>query len=154
MTSFPTPVAANRTIFARMTSRYGDVYLRALVSKAARSSRVSVMTKGLRLGGYSRKTATSQGSRLLSRVNVQRAILELNNRRTTQAILTADQTDRILSAIANDPEADLHARIRAIAELNRCRGRHFIKHVIDGHATLEMLLAESRGIKLVGGGNA
>jgi len=50
MTSFPTPLAANRTIFARMTSRYGDVYLRARASKAARSSRVSVMRKGLRLG--------------------------------------------------------------------------------------------------------
>jgi hypothetical protein len=50
MRSLPNPSAASKTIFARMTSRYGDVYLRALASNAARSSAVSSMTYGLCLG--------------------------------------------------------------------------------------------------------
>lgn len=50
MTSLRSPVAAMRTIFARTTSRYGDVYLRALASRANRSSRASVIRKGLCLG--------------------------------------------------------------------------------------------------------
>ena len=50
MRSLPRPSAANKTIFARMTSRYGDVYLRALASSAARSCELSTMTYGLCLG--------------------------------------------------------------------------------------------------------
>jgi len=46
----PKPSAASRTIFARMTSRYGDVYLRARASNAARFSAVSSMMYGLCLG--------------------------------------------------------------------------------------------------------
>ena len=41
MTSLPSPSAASRTIFARITSRYGDVYLRARASNAARPSALS-----------------------------------------------------------------------------------------------------------------
>ena len=50
MMSLRRPSAANRIIFARMTSRYGDVYRAARCSRAARSSRVSVMANGLCLG--------------------------------------------------------------------------------------------------------
>ena len=50
MMSLARPVAARRMIFARTTSRYGDVYFRVLSSRAVRSSRLSVMTNGLRLG--------------------------------------------------------------------------------------------------------
>ena len=50
ITSLRKPSAASKTILARMTSRYGDVYLRARASSAARSSAVSSMTYGLCLG--------------------------------------------------------------------------------------------------------
>ena len=50
MTSLRRPSAASSTILARMTSRYGDVYLRARASNAARSSAVSSMMYGLCLG--------------------------------------------------------------------------------------------------------
>src|SRR5712692_10414141 len=47
MTSLESPSAASKTSFARMTSRYGDVYVRARASSARRSFRVSRMTYGL-----------------------------------------------------------------------------------------------------------
>jgi hypothetical protein len=49
MRSLRNPSATMRIIVARTTSRYGDVYLAALCSRVARSSRVSVMANGLRL---------------------------------------------------------------------------------------------------------
>lgn len=111
-------------------------------------------TKAAQLAGYGRNAASAAtlAWRLLRKVEVQRAIIATNAKRTHRALLDADQTDRILSSIADDDTADMHARIRAIGELNKVRGRHSIKHIVDGHVTLEMLLAESRGMKLVGGG--
>ena len=38
MASLANPSAASRTILARMTSRYGDVYLRALAASSSRSA--------------------------------------------------------------------------------------------------------------------
>src|SRR5437879_5055742 len=50
MTSFDNPWAARRTILARITSRYGDVYLRALDSNSPRSGCVRSIVNGLCLG--------------------------------------------------------------------------------------------------------
>src|SRR5713101_3342546 len=50
MTSLATPWAASNTSFARTTSRYGDVYLRARASSSSRSARVSSIRYGLTLG--------------------------------------------------------------------------------------------------------
>jgi hypothetical protein len=50
MTSFANPSAAISTILARMTSRYGDVYRRALASRSRRSSADSFIVNGLFLG--------------------------------------------------------------------------------------------------------
>jgi phage terminase small subunit len=106
-------------------------------------------TEAARMAGYSAKSARRIATRLLStNVHIQQAIASRRQRGLESAILDADATDRILSTIAQTSE-DVHARIRAISELNKVRGRHSIKHVADGHVTLEMLLAESRGMKLV-----
>ena len=50
MTSLVRPWPAKSTILARITSRYGDVYLRDILANSAYSSLVKVMTKGLSLG--------------------------------------------------------------------------------------------------------
>src|SRR5439155_19740946 len=50
MTSLAKPWAARSTILARMTSRYGDVYLRALSASSLRSAPVNSTTYGLRRG--------------------------------------------------------------------------------------------------------
>src|SRR3984893_5701168 len=47
MTSLDNPWAAKRTTLARITSRYGDVYFRALTSSFSCSSDVSTMRNGL-----------------------------------------------------------------------------------------------------------
>src|SRR5436309_13074742 len=50
MTSLAKPWAARSTILARMTSRYGDVYLRALSASSLRSAPVNSTTYGLGRG--------------------------------------------------------------------------------------------------------
>ena len=50
MVSLERPWAAIRTILARITSRYGDVYLRTLDFNSCRSSFVRTTVKGLCLG--------------------------------------------------------------------------------------------------------
>src|SRR5271157_1326573 len=46
----PSPSLARSTILARITSRYGDVYSLTRASSSTRSSLVSSITEGLRLG--------------------------------------------------------------------------------------------------------
>src|SRR5215471_20810803 len=50
MRSFGKPWLAKRTILARMTSRYGDVYCRARLSSSECSSSERLIMKGLFLG--------------------------------------------------------------------------------------------------------
>ena len=50
MTSLERPSPASRTILARMTSQYGDVYLRAIASRTRCSSLESLIAYGLLLG--------------------------------------------------------------------------------------------------------
>jgi len=50
MTSFSRPSAAKSTILARMTSRYGDVYFRALLASSRRCSADNLIANGLLLG--------------------------------------------------------------------------------------------------------
>src|SRR5439155_9053126 len=50
MTSLAKPWAARSTILARMTSRYGDVYLRTLSASSLRSAPVNSTTYGLGRG--------------------------------------------------------------------------------------------------------
>lgn len=47
MTSLANPAAARSTIFARMTSRYGDVYRRALAASFLRSWALNLTMYGL-----------------------------------------------------------------------------------------------------------
>jgi len=50
MRSLEKPSSARRMIFARITSQYGDVYLRAMDSSDSRSSLERFMSNGLFLG--------------------------------------------------------------------------------------------------------
>jgi len=97
-----------------------------------------------RLAGYQQteKALRVTASRLLAKANIQAAVALRVRRQAKQAILTADERDKILSQIAGrGTEA---GRIRAIAELNKCSGRHSIKHVLDVTETLSDIIAGSR----------
>ena len=50
----------------------------------------------------------------------------------------------VMELVEGEDGADWPARIRAICELNKCGGRHSIKHVVEGRKTLEQILGESR----------
>src|SRR5437667_7999322 len=63
MMSLAKPSAANRTIFARMTSRYGDVYLRALAVSSSRSILLNSMAYGLRRGIGTSRSGVCQTKR-------------------------------------------------------------------------------------------
>src|SRR5437899_13026930 len=63
MMSLAKPSAANRTIFARMTSRYGDVYLRALAVSSSRSILLNSMEYGLRRGIGTSRSGVCQTKR-------------------------------------------------------------------------------------------
>src|SRR5260370_32302341 len=62
MISLGRPCAAMSMILARITSRYGDVYFRALASSSRRSSTDSVILYGLFLGIPATTSTAGQGS--------------------------------------------------------------------------------------------
>src|SRR4051794_18180288 len=101
-------------------------------------------TKAAIVAGYSRTTARQLGSRLLSKVDIQRALQKRIEEREATEIAAANECDRILSAIPRDHLADPSDRIRAIIELNRCSGRHSVAIVHKGRLTLEEALKQSR----------
>lgn len=92
-------------------------------------------TKAIVASGYSTtKNAKSAGvmaTKLLAKDRIRAEIKRRVNRETQASILTAEQRDAILSTIASGNREASNARIRAIAELNKCGGRHSIKHVVD-----------------------
>lgn len=102
-------------------------------------------TAACQAAGYqgSRKVLGIQAVRMLGKASIQEAIAVRVRRQAKQAILTADERDKILSIhAARGTEA---GSIRAIAELNKCSGRHSIKHVLDVTETLSDIIAGSRG---------
>lgn len=60
------------------------------------------------------------------------------------SIATAEERDRLLSDFARQSTSEVSDRLRAIAELNKCSGRHSVKHHRDETPTLEMILGASR----------
>ncbi|MDO8679143.1 MAG: terminase small subunit [Acidobacteriota bacterium] len=92
--------------------------------------------------GSTMPSAGVLGYRLLRKVKIQRALVARQHRQIKASILTAERRDELLSAIAQRGEDS--ARIRAIAELNKCSGRHSIKHVTDVTETLADIIAGSR----------
>ena len=96
--------------------------------------------------GYTknRNSARVLGTRLLAKVAIGRAIAQRTNSEKRSAILTADERDEILSTIAKLQAHGVKDRIRAISELNKCTGRHSVKHLHEGKLTLEEVIAESR----------
>ncbi len=77
MTSFCRPSAAMSTIFARMTSRYGDVYLRALLSSSRRCSVDNLIAYGLLLGMRPTTSAAEEDTKSQPQSHAQNTSLYL-----------------------------------------------------------------------------
>jgi hypothetical protein len=78
--------------------------------------------------GFPRAGARVAAHRLLTRANVQRAILDRAAKRERASIATAEERDEILTRLLRDERQEPQVRLRAIAELNRCGGRHLLRH--------------------------
>lgn len=103
-------------------------------------------TKAVILAGYnvSVDSSTVYGSKLLRKVHVRAAIDERVQKEDRAAILSAEERDKLLAGIAKNELEDSAVRVRAVSELNKCDGRHSMRHVHEGKLTLEQVLGQSR----------
>jgi phage terminase small subunit len=120
--------------------RFVDAYLGSARANA---------TQAALAAGYTQNygSARTLGARLLARVHIRNAVDARVARETNAAILNAEERDVLLSSIARgELGADTPERIRAIAELNKCTGRHSVKHLVEGKLTLEEAIHRSRQV--------
>jgi len=101
-------------------------------------------TKAAIHAGYSVRSARSTASRLLTRANIRAALAARIRQQEAKDIATADERDAVLTAILRAREVGASDRIRAIAELNKCSGRHSVNHNVRSRLTLEEALGLSR----------
>jgi phage terminase small subunit len=122
-----------------MERRFVDAYLGSARGNAAQAARQA---------GYAGSPAVLkvQGSRLLTRANLRNAIDASLHREGREEVMAADERDRLLSMFARMKSLPVRDRIRAIAELNKCTGRHSIQHLQSGRITLEQAMERSRSI--------
>lgn len=102
-------------------------------------------TDAVLMAGYkqNRKAAAVQATQLLRKPNIRQEVDRRQEKRTTKEIADADERDRILSKLARK-NISAKDRIAAIKELNKCTGRHSMKHLHEGKLTLEQAIAASR----------
>lgn len=74
--------------------------------------------------GYSAKTAAAQATELLKNPLIIRRIAQLANDAERKAIISINERQEVLSAIARDPTKEDRDRIRAIDILNKMDGRY------------------------------
>lgn len=95
--------------------------------------------------GYAPGSARVTASRLLTKANIKAAVDARNAKAEEKSIASADERDKILSGLARLTEPSDRAHIiSAIKELNKCSGRHSIKHVLDVTEKLSDIIAASR----------
>jgi phage terminase small subunit len=82
------------------------------------------------LAGYKQSNARQHASRLLKKADIKALIADRSRQLEASSILTAEQRDEILSRIAL--EGEHRDSIKAISELNKCSGRHLLKHEHSG----------------------
>ncbi len=120
--------------------RFVDAYLGSAAGNGTQAA--------LSSAGYTknRGSAKTLAARLLTKVHIRSAVNARTHRATVASIASAEERDRLLSAIARNENVEPGVRIHAIAELNRCSGRHSVKHFHEGELTLEQVLGESRQV--------
>ena len=79
-------------------------------------------TEAAKQAGYSPRTARSQGQRLLTSVDIQRYIREIQDRAAEKRIMTIAQTKAFWSDIVNDKNEKTANRLKASELLARAAG--------------------------------
>jgi phage terminase small subunit len=77
-------------------------------------------TKAALRAGYSEKNARQQGSRLLTKANIQHAISL--RAASDPAVMTREQRQQWLTATVNNPDVPWPSRVRAIELLGKTQG--------------------------------
>lgn len=104
-------------------------------------------TQAALLAGYTknRGSARTLAARVLAKVRVQQAIVARAQKREQTSILTAQERDEMLSRIARrEEEVKPFVAKQAVAELNKCEGRHSMKLIHSGKLTLEQAIEKAR----------
>lgn len=103
-------------------------------------------TEAVLAAGYNqnRKVAAVTSAKLLRKASIRQEVDRRQNARTDAAIADADERDRVLTEILRKAGAPALVRISAVKELNKCSGRHSMRHLHEGKLTLEQALAASR----------
>lgn len=84
-------------------------------------------TRAAESAGYSRRTAYSQGQRLLKHEGVKEVIRKELKQKRDKAVADREERLKFLSDVMRDTEADLKNRLRAVELLSRICG-DFIQH--------------------------
>ena len=129
-----TAARATRSALSERERRFVESYMGASAGNA---------TEAAIAAGYSRKTAGSIGSRLLKRVNIQRAIAE---RATSDpAVWTREERQRFWTSVASGAgrfaKASLRDRLRASELLGKSQADFVERHHVEAGASIVELLA-------------
>lgn len=117
--------------------RFVDAYLGSCNGNATEAALTAGYTRN-------RKSAAELGSRLLRKVKIRAVIEKRQAAQTAQEIADAAERDKVLSSILRLDSIEARDRIAAIKELNKCSGRHSIRHVQDVTERLSDIIAGSR----------
>jgi phage terminase small subunit len=114
--------------------RFVDAYLGSAAGNA---------TKAAQYAGYAVSSSDVTASRLLGKARIRAVIDRRQAALEEKGIASAEERDLLLSRVIRDETIDVAHRINAIKELNRCTGRHSIKHLHKARLTLEEALERS-----------
>lgn len=103
-------------------------------------------TRAALMAGATRAGACTRGYRWLRKAQVQRAIMERVERREAKTEMSNEELDAILIGIASKDSSDEHNRIAAVKELNKCRGRHSMTHLLKGEVTVSQSITNARHV--------
>lgn len=101
-------------------------------------------TKAALIVGCPRRGASTTAWRWLRKAEIQAAISAKVSKREKHSELSNEQIDKLLVSMAQDGTEQGYTRLGALRELNRTRGRHSIKHVVEGTLTIEDYIEASR----------
>ncbi len=93
-------------------------------------------TQAAMAAGYSERTARSQGQRLLTNVDIQEYIKELQEKAAINRIASISQTKAFWSDIMNNPEEKTSDRLKASELLAKAAGA-FLNNSDEGAEAIE-----------------
>jgi hypothetical protein len=125
-----------------LTRAHGCARLRAVAARPALSERErrfveaymgeakGVATKAALLAGYSPKTAAKQGSRLLTKGNIQQAVTD--RQLDDPAVMDRRERQELLSTIARAVDEATPNKLKAIDQLSKISGDYIDRHELTG----------------------